>query len=117
VEQFVVIYRGGCSYQQKMDNARAAGAVAVVMVDSLLSAGPTIMNIRFSSLPAIMINSSAGAKLAKDIGESSEWSDGALRRWFRLLTFASLQPTPRCSCQLAPPLDSPLTKSPNRPLV
>jgi len=55
-----VVYRGTCSFQAKIDNAVAAGAIAVVIINSP-GADIFTANIEGAPVPVVMISSTDGA--------------------------------------------------------
>jgi hypothetical protein len=75
VEQLVgniaVISRGHCTFAEKVSNAQAAGAVAVIITNNRIGA-PLKMAGDFSAvtIPAMMVTQDAGAKLCENAGRA-----------------------------------------------
>ncbi|RDV13260.1 T9SS C-terminal target domain-containing protein [Pontibacter diazotrophicus] len=70
-----VVYRGVCAFVQKVENAQAAGAIAVVVINNaagLLTMGGLERPEAPITIPAVMITQDAGATIreAMDAGEN-----------------------------------------------
>lgn len=62
--QVALIERGGCSFAVKVDNASAAGAVAVVVFNNQVGAGPIAMGGQESTtIPSVMVGNDDGFAL------------------------------------------------------
>lgn len=61
--KIALIYRGGCNFTVKVKNAENGGAIAVIMVDTLVGATPIIMGGTDNTItiPAVMITNGDGA--------------------------------------------------------
>jgi len=66
-----LIQRGTCSFSVKIDNAKAAGAAAVVVYDNLVEA-PFIMSAPGTTIPAVMISKADGESLLAHIGSATD---------------------------------------------
>lgn len=61
--KIAVISRGSCNFTDKINNAAAAGAVAVIVIQNN-DGEPTVMSNPGVTIPAVMISKADGAKLA-----------------------------------------------------
>lgn len=64
-DKIAVISRGSCNFSDKVNNAKAAGAVAVIVVQNS-DGEPTVMSTPGVTIPAVMISKADGAKLVAD---------------------------------------------------
>lgn len=62
-DKIVLIYRGECTFEMKLNNAQSAGAVGAVVYSSQASPNRVIMIVDSATLPAIMVDYSEGLKL------------------------------------------------------
>ena len=62
-DRIVLIYRGDCFFEVKLNNAQAAGAIAAVVYSSQASPGRIMMNAGSATLPAIMVDYGDGLKI------------------------------------------------------
>lgn len=65
-DSFALISRGSCTFTDKINNAMAAGAKGVIMVQNN-DGQPTSMANAGTTIPSLMISKADGAKLAKSI--------------------------------------------------
>ncbi len=59
----VLIFRGNCPFETKIDNAQAAGALAVVVYDNNTSEAPLTMGVGAATLPAVFVSNADGVSL------------------------------------------------------
>ncbi len=78
-DSFALISRGSCTFTDKINNAMAAGAKGVIMVQNN-DGQPTSMSNPNTTIPALMISKADGAKLAKSI-EGAPNSTATLSRF------------------------------------
>ena len=78
-DSFALISRGTCAFTDKINNAMAAGAKGVIMVQSN-DGQPTSMSNPNTTIPSLMISKADGAKLAKSI-EGAPNSTATLSRF------------------------------------
>lgn len=78
-DSFALISRGTCAFTDKINNAMAAGAKGVIMVQNN-DGQPTSMSNPNTTIPSLMISKADGAKLAKSI-ESAPNSTATLSRF------------------------------------
>ena len=62
-DRIVLIYRGDCFFEVKLNNAQAAGAIAAVVYSSQASPGRILMNAGSATLPAIMVDYGDGVNI------------------------------------------------------
>lgn len=62
-DKIAVISRGSCNFSDKVNNAAAAGAVAVIVIQNN-DGEPSVMSTPGVTIPAVMISKADGAKLA-----------------------------------------------------
>lgn len=68
----VLIERGGCGFELKVENADAAGAAAVVVRNTAGNGGPFAMsNLETTDIPAYMIGAADGAALASRLAAAA----------------------------------------------
>lgn len=68
----VLIERGGCGFELKVENADAAGAAAVVVRNTAGNGGPSLMsNLETTDIPAYMIGAADGAALASRLAAAA----------------------------------------------
>jgi len=77
-DHIAVISRGSCAFTDKINNAEAAGAVGVIMVQNN-DGPPSIMSTPNVHLPAVMISKADGTTLAEMAGETASISLNADR--------------------------------------
>ncbi len=58
-----LIFRGLCTFETKLDNAQAAGALAAVVYDNIPDESPVLMGVGAASLPAVMVANQDGLNL------------------------------------------------------
>lgn len=63
----VLIQRGTCYFETKLDNAQAAGAIAAIIYDNNPTEAPIVMGVGAATLPAAMISNSDGLALQQQI--------------------------------------------------
>jgi subtilisin family serine protease len=63
----VLIDRGSCTFESKLDNAQAAGAVAAVIYDNIPNEAPILMGVGAAELPAAMISNGDGMALQQQV--------------------------------------------------
>jgi subtilisin family serine protease len=61
------IFRGTCTFESKLDNAQAAGAVAALVYDNVPGEDPITMGVGAASLPAEMVSNSDGLALKSQL--------------------------------------------------
>lgn len=98
-DRIVLIYRGDCFFEVKLNNAQAAGAIAAVVYSSQASPDRSNMSVGSATLPAIMVDYNDGLKV-KDrlktgpVVATVQFSTLALPRVSnRLAPFSSRGPT------------------------
>jgi hypothetical protein len=69
-----LISRGSCTFESKLDNAQAAGAVAAVIYDNVPNEAPILMGVGQAALPAEMISQSDGLNLKAQIASAPQAS-------------------------------------------
>jgi minor extracellular serine protease Vpr len=57
------IFRGTCTFESKLDNAQAGGAIGALVYDSVPGEAPITMGVGAASLPAEMVSNSDGLAL------------------------------------------------------
>lgn len=62
-DQIVLIYRGDCTFEIKLNNALSAGAVGAIVYSSQASPIRMKMNVGSAMLPALMVDYSDGLKM------------------------------------------------------
>lgn len=65
-DKIAVISRGSCNFTDKINNAKAAGAVGVIVVQNS-DGEPSVMSTPGVTIPAVMISKADGAKLVADM--------------------------------------------------
>ncbi|WP_031570269.1 S8 family serine peptidase [Rheinheimera texasensis] len=78
-DSFALISRGTCAFTDKINNAMAAGAKGVIMVQNN-DGQPTSMSNPNTTIPSLMISKADGAKLAKAL-ESAPNSTATISRF------------------------------------
>ncbi len=78
-DSFALISRGNCTFTDKINNAMAAGAKGVIMVQNN-DGQPTSMANAGTTIPSLMISKADGAKLAKSL-ESAANTTATLSRF------------------------------------
>jgi minor extracellular serine protease Vpr len=58
-----LIFRGICTFETKINNARKAGATAVIVYDNNPSESPIIMGVQAATLPAVFVSNADGLAL------------------------------------------------------
>ena len=61
------VLRGNCTFESKLDNAQAAGAVGALVYDSVPGESPVIMAIGAATLPAEMLSNADGLTVKQQI--------------------------------------------------
>jgi minor extracellular serine protease Vpr len=67
VGSLVLIFRGTCTFESKLNNAQAAGAVGAVMYDNVAGEDPITMAVGAAALPAAMVANADGLSLKQQI--------------------------------------------------
>ena len=62
-----LISRGDCTFESKLDNAQAAGAVAAVIIDNVANEPLVLMGVGEATLPAEMVSNADGLGLRQQI--------------------------------------------------
>jgi minor extracellular serine protease Vpr len=62
-----LIFRGACYFENKLDNAQAAGALGAVVYDNVAGEIPITMGIGAATLPAAMVSNSDGLALKSQL--------------------------------------------------
>ncbi len=63
----VLIERGSCTFETKLNNALAAGAAAAIIYDNNPTEAPILMGVGAATLPAAMVSNSDGLALRQQI--------------------------------------------------
>ncbi len=61
------IFRGTCTFESKLDNAQAAGAIGALVYDNVPGEAPITMGVGAASLPAEMVSNSDGLALRSQL--------------------------------------------------
>lgn len=71
-----LIQRGVCTFQEKVMNAEAAGAIAVVVYNNVAGAGPIVMGGTVGSvaIPAVMVGTSDGVAISAAIDSDTTFT-------------------------------------------
>lgn len=64
-----LIFRGTCTFESKLDNAQAAGAVAAVVYDNVPGEDPITMSVGAATLPAAMVSNANGLALKPQVAK------------------------------------------------
>lgn len=67
----VLILRGGCNFEAKLNNAQRAGAVAAIVYATEQSPSPIAMDVIGATLPAEMVSHADGLAIKKAIAEQN----------------------------------------------
>lgn len=67
----VLIERGTCNFEVKLDNAQAAGAVAAIIYDNQPNEALVLMGVGAATLPAAMVSNGDGLNLKQQIAAAS----------------------------------------------
>ncbi len=69
--RIAVVDRGNCSFVQKVDNARAAGAVGVIVVNNVTPGTSTMGGTSTNPTPALMVSLDDGATIRAAAGQDA----------------------------------------------
>ena len=99
--RIAVISRGDCTFEIKINNAQAAGAVAALVLAAPASPDAFRMGVGAARLPAMMIGAGDGQRVREELAASAElrltldFSLGSVDRdGNRLMDFSSIGPAP-----------------------
>jgi subtilisin family serine protease len=70
-DRIAFILRGTCTFEEKLNNAAAAGAVAALVYTDAARPSPIGMDVRAAKLPALMVSNPDGAEIKKRLAASS----------------------------------------------
>jgi hypothetical protein len=66
------IFRGTCTFESKIDNAQAAGAVGALLYDSVAGEDPVAMAVGAATLPAAMIGNQDGLNVKTQLAAGAQ---------------------------------------------